>query len=112
MILSLQLEEDYIYGSLFIFFDFLNKKLIHMKNNHILKEETLNIDINTFREVLNSYIMNWDNSYVDNGLIDGKKAILKIYTDDEIIEYKFKNKFPSNYNDFIQFMKEGLGIYE
>lgn len=112
MILSLYLEENYTFGSLIISFDFESKKLIYIKNNNVLKEETLNIDVYKFREFLNSYIIHWDNSYIDNNVIDGKNTNLKIYTDTEMIEYNFKNKFPHDYSEFLQILKEKVGIYE
>lgn len=112
MILSLYLEENYTFGSLIISFNFENKKLIYIKNNNILKEEILNINVDEFRDFLNSYIVHWDNSYIDNNIIDGKNVNLKIYTDNEIIDYNFKNKFPHDYREFLQVLNEKVGIYE
>ena len=94
----------------FVIIDLLNKNIKYFRNDEMKKNDFFNISVEEFNDFIKKYITYWENEYVDNSVIDGNSAQLKIYTNDEVIEYQFKNKYPYNYDNFIKLLKERVGI--
>lgn len=111
MIIKFELKEiTGIYYNSIITIDFTNNKVTYIKNNLTIKNETLNLNIDKLTDLIKKGITYWDREYIDNKIVDGYEAELVIYTDNEMIRYRFKNKQPSNYNEFITSIKGMVGI--
>lgn len=86
--------------------------LLQMKNNVITRNEEINIDFNELSNLIKKYTTYWDNYYIDNKIIGGNQTEIILNIDSEIVHFNFINKYPSNYDEFIQTFKEMVGIYE
>lgn len=110
MINKIELKEIKNSTDYFVMIDLSNKRIVQRNNDVIIKDQQLDIDYNEITNLIKNYITYWDNEYIDNTIIDGTIDELKIYVDSEILEYKFKNKYPYNYNEFIEKFKLMIGI--
>lgn len=110
MINKIELKEIKNSTDYFVMIDLSNKRIVQRNNDVIIKDQQLDIDYNEITNLIKNYITYWDNEYIDNTIIDGIIDELKIYVDSEILEYKFKNKYPYNYNEFIEKFKLMIGI--
>jgi|GEM_PF-3096692 len=111
MISKIDLKEIFSsFDSSLITIDLTNKNLQYLKNEVVMKNERININCEELTDLIKIYITYWDNEYIDNTIVDGTEIELSIYTDDEIIKYNFKNKYPYNYNEFIKYLKAMVNI--
>ena len=106
MIQKIELENNF---NELIIIDFISKNAMYYKSNSLIKNNQFNITEELINEV-KSYITYWDNEYVDNNIIDGSSSKLIIYTNNEIIKYHFKNKYPYNYKNFVKILKELVDV--
>lgn len=110
MVEIIELKE--IYSNFKIDYLFLNTKtntMIVMQNDKILKNEVLKIDRKTLTKIVQDYVINWplkSNKSNKSNILDGQKVELTIYTDTEIIPFRFYNSFPKGYHEFVTTLKE------
>ncbi len=107
---KIELEEKLNgFNTSFIKIDLIHKNITKIQNDKFIKSQ-LNMNIEELITLVKKYVIYWDSKYINDKVIGGEEAKLIIYTDDEIIKYRFKNKYPYNYNVFIKKLKEMVGI--
>lgn len=107
MVEIIELKE--IYSNFKIDYLFLSTKtntIIVIQNDKILKKEKLKIDSKTLTKIVQDYVTNWQSNSNKSNVLDGHKAELTIYTDKEIIPFRFYNSFPNGYKEFVSTLKE------
>lgn len=112
MISSIEINELNDVLKKYIKIDFTNKKLVQIKENNIIEKDIKSIDFDELSNLIKKYLVYWDNTYIDNKIIGGKMAEIILNADNEVIYFSFKNKFPNDYNIFIERLNELVGIYE
>lgn len=107
---KIELEEKLNgFNTSFIKIDLIHKNITKLQNDKFIKSQ-LNMNVEELITLVKKYVIYWDSKYINDKVIGGEEAKLIIYTDDEIIKYRFKNKYPYNYNVFIKKLKEMVGI--
>lgn len=96
----------------FIAVDLQAQSILYQKNDTMIKNEKLNMNIDEMDTFIKNYITYWDEEYINNMIIDGDEIELTFFTNDEKFTYHFKNKYPKNYHYFIEGFKEMVDIYE
>ena len=74
----------------------------------IVKDNTHNekqIKDSTLFEIVKC-ISSWKESYVNDRTIDGSTYTIKIKSNNCMKSYMFKNKYPDNFSDFLNALKE------
>lgn len=97
-------------NEILITIDIVNNQITYIKNNIIIKDEKYYLNDKNITDLIKEYITYWDNEYIDNTIVDGIKTELNIFTNKEILTYKFINKYPHNYNIFISNLKRMVNI--
>lgn len=111
MISKIELQEITNSSSIsVIIIDIKNNIFIKMQNGIIIDRQNIDINIEKLNNLLIKHVTYWDNEYIDNKIIDGGEAILSLYTDKEKNNYRFKNKYPYNYREFINELKDMVNI--
>lgn len=89
--------------------DYVNKNYLVVVNDQIVKNSRINSNMFGFDNLISKYIVLWNHSYVDNFIIDGHEILLKIFIDNVEAKYYFKNKFPENFDSFLEEFKRMVG---
>lgn len=72
------------------------------------KNNTKTITKEWLDDLLN-IICKWDYKYIDNSIIDAETYTIKVYTEGTVDEYFGKGKYPRNYIDFINLVRDVYG---
>ena len=76
------------------------------KNEATFNGKKVELDIPPFASKLLTIISSWDNRMVNDMVLDGESYSVKVEKDGKVYNYEGRNKFPLNYRDFIDLLRD------
>lgn len=70
-----------------------------------LNEEIVNFDANKFIEEIQEIVLSWDSKMVNWRVLDGSWYTVKINDGVNSKVFEGRNKYPANYNKFLELVK-------
>lgn len=80
--------------------------LNYEKNQAICNGVAVEIDVKPFCEKLLTIVSSWDKKMVNTNILDGLSYYVKIEKDGKKYSYVGQNKFPHNFNEFLELLSE------
>lgn len=75
-----------------------------------LNEKPFEMDVRPFMEKVLKIVADWPENLADNSILDGLAYHVYVQKDAQIKKYQGKNKFPSNFFEFIKLLDE-VGLW-
>lgn len=81
--------------------------VLNLDNNTILYNNNLSHQsANIYLDRIKSILKSWETFYSNSSIIDGSSYKVEIYNGVNKVIYRGINKFPENYNNFLELVEE------
>ena len=70
------------------------------------------VEVENFYEKLVKIVFSWKQEYIGERVYDGEKYLIEFDINHKRKKYKIQNKFPSNWEEFVNVREEILALYK